>query len=157
MTTKVRDSICSVIMLAFGAVMVVLARDIPNKMPDKDVGSGYVPTFIGICILIVAAAKLILTLTNKKPAANQKIKFTQDALGGFGTIALMVVYMLIFEPVGFIVSSALYLFVQMIVLSDKTNRNPILFAIIAVALPVAVDALFVFAIHMPLPVGILGF
>ncbi len=156
MTNKVRDIICSVIMLAFGAMMVVLAQDIPHKVA-KDVGSAYVPTFIGICILIVAAAKLILTLVNKKPAASQKIKFTQDALGGFGTIALMVVYMLIFEPVGFIVSSALYLFVQMILLSDNKNRNPILFAIIAVALPVAVDALFVFAIKMPLPVGILGF
>ena len=156
MTTKVRDSICAVIMLAFGAAMVVLARDIPHKIAS-DVGSAYVPTFIGICIIVVAGAKLILTLLNKKPAAKEKIKFTQDALGGFGTIGLMVVYMLIFEPVGFIISSALYLFVQMILLSDKTNRNPILFAIIAVALPVAVDALFVYAIHMPLPVGILGF
>ena len=157
MTNKIRDIICSVIMLAFGTMMIVVAKDIPNKLGDKDVGSGYVPTFIGICILIVAISKLVLAITNKKPSANQKIKWTQDSLGGFGTIALMVVYMLIFEPVGFIVSSALYLFVQMIVLSDKTNRNPILFAIIAVALPVAVDALFVFAIHMPLPVGILGF
>ena len=65
--------------------------------------------------------------------------------------------LLCFEPVGFIVSSAVYLFVQMIVLSDNKNRNPILFAVISVALPVAIDALFVYAIHMPLPVGILGF
>lgn len=156
MTNKVRDVICSVIILAFGTMMIVLARDIPHKVA-KDVGSAYVPTFIGICIVVVAIAKLILTLMNKKPAAMEKIKFDKDALGGFGTIALMVVYMLIFEPVGFIVSSALYLFVQMVILSNKQNRNPILFAVIAIALPVAVDALFVYAIHMPLPVGILGF
>lgn len=156
MTNKIRDVICSVIMLAFGTAMIVLARDIPHKVA-KDVGSAYVPTFIGICIVAVSVAKLILTLLNKKPIANEKIKFDKDALGGFGTIGLMVVYMLIFEPVGFIVSSALYLFVQMILLSEKKNRNPVLFAVIAVALPVAVDALFVYAIHMPLPKGILGF
>lgn len=156
MTNKVRDAICAVIMLAFGTVMIVLARGIPHKIAS-DVGSAYVPTFIGICIIVVAAAKLILTFIKKNPAADQKIEFNQDALGGFGTIALMVAYMLMFEPVGFIVSSALYLFVQMVLLSNKQNRNPILFAVIAVALPTAVDALFVYAIHMPLPVGILGF
>ena len=156
MTTKLRDSICAVIMLAFGAAMIVLARDIPNKIA-KDVGSAYVPTFIGICILIVAVSKLVLAITNKKPSANQKIKWTSDSLGGFGTIALMAVYMLTFEKVGFIIASVVYLFVQMMILSDKTNRKPVLFAIIAVALPVAVEALFVYAIKMPLPVGYLGF
>jgi len=69
----------------------------------------------------------------------------------------MLVYMLALEPVGFIISSTVYLFVQMMLLSDKTNRKPVLFAIIAVLLPAAVDALFVYAIKMPLPVGILGF
>ena len=157
MTNKIRDIICSVIMLAFGTLMIVEAKDIPNKLGDKDVGSAYVPTFIGICILIVAVSKLVLAITNKKPSANQKIKWTQDAFGGFGTIALMAVYMLAIEPVGFIVASVVYLFVQMMLLSDSTNRRPVVFAIIAVALPVAVEALFVYAIKMPLPVGILGF
>jgi putative tricarboxylic transport membrane protein len=65
--------------------------------------------------------------------------------------------MLAIQPVGFIISSIVYLFVQMMLLSDNTNRKPVLFAIIAVVLPVAVEALFVYAIKMPLPVGILGF
>lgn len=157
MTNKIRDIICSVIMIAFGILMIVEAKDIPNKLGGKDVGSAYVPTFIAICILIVAVSKLVLAVVNKKPSANEKIKWTQDSLGGFGTIALMAAYMLTLEKVGFLVASAVYLFVQMMILSDKTNRKPVLFAIIAVALPVAVEALFVYAIKMPLPVGILGF
>lgn len=157
MTNRIRDIICSVIMLAFGTMMIVVAKDIPNKLGDKDVGSGYVPTFIGICILIVAVSKLVLAIIDKKPSANKKIQWTQDSLGGFGTIALMALYMLTIEKVGFIIASVVYLFVQMMILSDNTNRKPIVFAIIAVALPVAVEALFVYAIKMPLPVGILGF
>ena len=157
MTNKIRDIICSVIMLAFGTMMIVVAKDIPNKLGDKDVGSGYVSTFIGICILIVAISKLVLAIIDKKPSANKKIQWKLDSLGGFGTIALMAVYMLTFEKVGFIVASVVYLFVQMMILSDNTNRKPVVFAIIAVALPVAVEALFVYAIKMPLPVGILGF
>ena len=69
----------------------------------------------------------------------------------------MVLYMLAFEPVGFVVASAVYLFLQMLLLSDKTNRRPLLFAVVAVILPVAVDALFVYVIKMPLPVGVFGF
>lgn len=156
MTNKVRDVILSVIMLAFGLMMVIVARTIPH-MIQSDVGSGYVPTFIGACILVVGAAKLILTLVKSSPTANKKVVFDQDALGGFGTIGLMVIYMLIFDKIGFIISSALYLFVQMLLLSDETNRKPVLFAIVAVVLPVAVDALFVYAIHMPLPRGLFGF
>ena len=51
----------------------------------------------------------------------------------------------------------LYLFLQILWLSDDTNRKPVLFAIIAVVLPVAVSALFAFVIKMPLPRGIFGF
>ena len=69
----------------------------------------------------------------------------------------MLAYMFAFQPVGFIISSAIYLFLQMLILSNKENCKPILFLIISVALPVAVDALFVYAIHMPLPVGLFGF
>ena len=156
MTNKIRDMICSVIMLVFGAGMLILARDIPHKI-QSDVGSAYVPTVIAICIIVVAVAKLVLSMTKKDPFANKKIVIDQDWAGGIGTIVLMFVYMFIFEPVGFVFSSAIYLFVQMMILSNKNNRKPILFAAIAIILPIAVDALFVYAIQRPLPRGIWGF
>lgn len=156
MTNKVRDLLCSIIMLVFGVVMFVLALDIPHKIPT-DVGSGYVPKFVAICIIVVAVVQLVLTLTRKSAADKKKEKLFEDAKGGIATIVLMVVYMLIFQPVGFICSSAIYLFTQIMLLSDNTNRKPLLFAAIAILLPVAVDALFVFVIKMPLPKGIIGF
>ncbi len=143
-------------MLVFGAGMLILARDIPHMIPS-DVGSGYVPSFIGICIIVVAGAKLLLTLTKKDPTANQKAKNDSDWFGGVGTILLMVVYMAAFQPIGFVISSAVYLFLQMLLLSNEQNRKLPLFGAIAVLLPLAVDALFVFAIQMPLPKGLWGF
>ena len=41
--------------------------------------------------------------------------------------------------------------------ANNENRKPILFAIIAIVLPIAIDALFVFVIKMPLPKGLIGF
>lgn len=156
MKNKTRDLLCSVIMLAFGIVMFVLSLNIPHKIPT-DVGSGYVPKFVAICIMAVAAVQLILTLTRRSADDNKKEKLFDDAKGGIATIVLMTVYMLIFKPVGFICSSAIYLFAQIMLLSDNTNRKPLLFAAIAILLPIAVDALFVFVIKMPLPKGIIGF
>ena len=99
----------------------------------------------------------VLTLLDKSPSTKAKDKLFEDAKGGVVTILLMAAYMAILEPVGFIFSSILYLFLQILWLSDDTNRKPVLFAIIAVVLPVAVSALFAFVIKMPLPKGIFGF
>ncbi|MGW8115407.1 tripartite tricarboxylate transporter TctB family protein [Caproicibacterium sp. NSD3] len=156
MTNKVRDLVCSIIILVFGAGMFLIALGIPHKT-STDVGSGYVPEFVAICIIVTGVVQLILTLTRKSAGDRVKEKLFDDVKGGFGTIALMIVYMLIFQPVGFICSSAIYLFTQIMLLSDNTNRKPVLFAIIAILVPVAIYALFVYVIKMPLPKGIIGF
>ncbi len=156
MTNKTRDILCSIIVLAFGAAMIYFVKDV-RRVIRTDVGSAFVPTLIGWCIVVTGASKLLYSIFTSLKEENKKIVFDQDFFGGIGTIVLMVLYMLAFQPVGFIVASAVYLFLQMLLLSDRTNRKIILFAVVSVLLPVAVDALFVFVIKMPLPVGILGF
>ena len=156
MTNKMRDILCSIIVIAFGAAMIYYVKGV-RRVIRTDVGSAFIPTLIDWCIIVTGASKLLYSIFTGLKSENKKIVFDQDFFGGIGTIILMVLYMLAFQPVGFIVASAVYLFFQMLLLSDKTNRRIILFAIVSVLLPVAVDALFVFVIKMPLPVGILGF
>lgn len=156
MTNKKRNLITSVIFLVFGAFMLVQSLAVPHKIPS-DVGSGYVPAFISICLLVVAGAKLILTLLDKDPADEVVKKSDWSMKGGIVTIAIILVYMLAFEPVGFILSSIVFLFALMNWFANNENRKPILFAIIAIVLPIAIDALFVFVIKMPLPKGLIGF
>ena len=156
MTNKMRDILCAVIVIAFGAAMIYFVKDV-RRVIRTDVGSAYVPMFIGWCIIATVASKLLYSLFSKSKEENKKIVFDQDFFGGIGTIILMVLYMLAFQPIGFVVSSAVYLFVQMLIFSNRDNRKIILFALVAVLLPLAVDALFVYVIHMPLPVGVFGF
>ena len=156
MTNKTRDIICSIIVLAFGAAMIYYVKDV-RRVIRTDVGSAFVPTLIGWCIVATGACKLFYSIFTGLKEESKKIVFDQDFLGGIGTVVLMVLYMLAFQPVGFVVASAVYLFLQMLLLSEKSNRKVILFAVIAVLLPLAVDALFVYVIKMPLPVGVFGF
>ncbi|MDQ0152198.1 putative tricarboxylic transport membrane protein [Moryella indoligenes] len=156
MTNRRRNLTTSIIFLLFGAFMLVQALGVKHKI-ESDVGSGYVPAFIAICLIIVSVAKLILTVTGKSPADEVKEKKDSDWLGGVVTIAMMALYMFCFEPIGFVLSSAVYLFAQITWFSNSENRKPILFAIISIMLPIAIDALFVYAIKMPLPKGVFGF
>ena len=156
MSNKQRNLLTSVIFLIFGAFMLMQSLAVPHKIPS-DVGSGYVPAFIAICLLVVAGAKLIITLMNRDPADNAAKKSEWSTKGGIVTMVIMLAYMVAFEPVGFILSSIVFLFALMNWFANNENRKPVLFAIISILLPIAVDALFVFVIKMPLPKGIIGF
>lgn len=156
MTNKQRDILCSAIFLVFGIGMFYLSFGIKHRI-TSDVGSGYVPKFIAICIIAAAGAKLILSLKDKSTSSGKKEASEFDLPGGIGTVALMLMYMMALEPVGFILSSAVYLFLQILLMSNKDNRKPVLFAVISIVLPVAVYALFNYVIKMPLPKGVFGF
>lgn len=154
MTNKQRDILCSVLFLVFGAFVFVQALPIKPIM-EKDLGSGFMPKIIGASIMVIAAVKLALTLMSKASAT--KATTDDDLKGGLWTIAALSAYVLLFDSLGFILSTALYLFVQILVLSNEQNRNLKLFAAISVITPVAVYALFVYVIKMPLPAGLLSF
>lgn len=156
MTNKQRDILGSILFLILGAGMFYLSFGIKHRIPS-DVGSAYVPRFIAICIMVVAGAKLILSLMDKSASSKKKDGIEFDKLGGIGTVVLMFAYMLTLELLGFIVSSVAYLFLQIMLLSNKENRKPVLFAIISVLLPIGISALFYYVIKMPLPKGIIGF
>lgn len=154
MTNKQRDIVCSVLFLVFGAFVFVQALPIKPVM-GKDIGSGFMPKIIGASIIVIAAVKLVLTLISK--ASDAKASTDDDLKGGLWTIAALLAYVLLFDRLGFILSTALYLFVQILVLSNEQNRNLKLFAAISVVTPVAIYALFVYVIKMPLPAGLLNF
>jgi len=156
MTNKQRDILCSALFVLFGAGMLYLSFGIKHRIAS-DVGSGYVPKFIAICIIVAAGAKLILSLMDKSATGQKKEMADNDWFGGIGTVVLMFAYMLAFQPVGFLLSSMVYLFLQIMLMSNKDNRKPVLFAIISIALPIFVYAMFNYVIKMPLPRGILGF
>lgn len=156
MSNKVRDIIVSVVMIVLGAGMLVFINPL-RDVATSDVGPAYVPTLVAVCIIVSAAAKLILSVLDKDPDNNVKHKVFEDNFGGIATILLMAAYVLLLEPVGFIIASIVYLFLQILLLSDNTNRKPVLFAIIAVIIPIAISALFFYVIQVQLPVGIIGF
>lgn len=71
-------------------------------------------------------------------------------------VALILVWMLLIEPLGFIVATMLYIPFQMYLLSLDSKRNWVVIAIMAVVLPIAVYFLFRSVFNVMIPRGILS-
>ena len=153
MSEKTKGIITSILFLAFSVVMIVFARQY-KPMMKNDLGSGFFPMVVGIAMAALSVLRLILALREKKGEVK---KSGDDLMGGLATIILIGGYCIAFNPIGFIISTMVYLFLQILVLTPKEKRSwPITIAISVIA-PIAFYVLFVYAINTPLPKGLLSF
>ena len=153
MTDKKKGIITSVLFLAFSIVMIIFAKDI-KPMMENDLGSGFFPMVVGIAMCGLSVLRLVLALREKEKEAK---KSNDDLMGGLGTLILIGAYCIAFNPVGFIISTIVYLFLQILLLTPKAKRNWLVISIISVVTPFAFYALFVYLINTPLPRGLFGF
>jgi putative tricarboxylic transport membrane protein len=154
MGEKTKEIICSVIFAVFGGFMYLEAAKI-HPLMEKDLGSGFFPKIIGLSIFVVAIIQLILTIKREAPKETKNDQ--EDSKGGLFTIAAIAGYTVLYDVLGFILSTMIYLFIQICILSSKKNRNYKLFALVSVITPFIIYALFVYVIDMPLPEGLLSF
>ena len=153
MSNKEKNLVVSLVFMAFGIFLFVESMGIKHMMKN-DVGSAFFPKVVAVAITGVSVIRLIMTL--REPAGERK-KSNSDLKGGWLTIVLIAAYVMAFQPVGFIISTMVYLFLQILVLVPKEKRSWPLTVIISVAAPIAIYALFTYAISSPLPKGIWGF
>ena len=154
MTDKQRDYLCSILFLIFGIFLFTQSMGI-QAMMGKDLGSGFVPKIVAGAIVVFSIWKLSITVLSKTEGG--KKKQDDDMKGGLFTICLLAAYVVLFKPLGFIISTVFYLFLQTLILSDESNRNLPLFGVISVTAPIVIYVLFVYVIKMPLPTGPVGF
>jgi len=153
MTDKKKGIITSVIFLVFSIVMVVFARQI-KPMMQNDVGSGFFPTVIGFAMCAISVLRLVMAVREKEGEAK---KSGDDIKGGLETLILVGAYCIVFSSVGFIISTIVYLFLQILILTPAEKRSiPITIAISLIA-PFVIYAMFVYLINTPLPKGLFGF
>ena len=153
MSSKKKNLIVSLVFMAFGIFLFVEAMGIKHMMKN-DVGSAFFPKVVAVAITGVSVIRLIMTL--REPAGERK-KSSSDLKGGWLTIVLIAAYVMAFQPVGFIISTIVYLFLQILVLVPKEKRSWPLTIIISVVAPLAIYGLFTYLISSPLPKGLWGY
>ena len=139
--------------LVFSCVCLWASRTYPNlSAPYMNISASFFPTMVSIIMVLLSVVMLIKAFT--KPEICEISPAQQKAyLRGLLAIVVSLVYVLIFKPVGYILSSIVCLFAMMLVFG---NRKWVPMAIISVALPILLYMVFYYVLKTNLPAGLLG-
>lgn len=156
---KYGDIVTGIFFMLLSAAMMAMAMLLP-KSKVMDIGPEFMPMCIGMVTFGLAAA---LTFFNVK---NFKLRTAQidpasivscDYRRVLTSIVLVLIYVFILQPIGFLVSTFVYLPLQMLVLSpeDKRGKKEVIqLVVIGIVFTLIVFFLFRYGFKIVLPAGI---
>ena len=156
---KYGDIVVGVFFMALSAIMMVMAQMLP-KSKVMEIGPDFMPMVIGAITFVLALILTVLNVKNMKMRAAELEKITIDECDYKRVLLsalLVLVYVFILQPVGFIVSTLVYLPLQMLVLSPDDQRGKkqiIQLLIIDLIFTMVVFFLFRYGFKIVLPAGI---
>lgn len=152
---KMQDLVFGIVVLAFAAFYTVTTMMIPLKENSDIINARTVPLLLCAAMWVLGICQLLAARkADGKPLEKEK----RDMLTVGKTAALIVIYIALFEPVGFIITTLLYLFLQFIVLTPANKKaNLPVYAVIAVAVSLFVYTVFRYGLDIILPQGLITF
>ncbi|RGZ01177.1 tripartite tricarboxylate transporter TctB family protein [Clostridium sp. AM58-1XD] len=160
MSQKKRDIASGIVFFLLAVALYAGSYSIVVTTTDA-MGPQFFPRTVAVMMGVLAAAQIVLNV--RKPEMEGE-KGEADT-GGFNirsitTIAILFLYAVLVQKVGFVVMTMLYLFGQIMLLLPekrlKSGKSIVLTLIISVAVPVLIYQLFYHAFSIFLPTGILG-
>jgi len=125
-------------------------------------GADFVPRLTAVFLvilgiaLIVNGVKSLKEIKNLETKQEEKKEETPDYISVAVTLILLLIYVILLEKIGFIIMTSLFLFIQFIILSAKSQRKYMQFALISMITSVSAYYLFVSVFQVMIPAGILG-
>ncbi|MFC0559418.1 tripartite tricarboxylate transporter TctB family protein [Halalkalibacter alkalisediminis] len=168
MLKQYKDIYASVFLLIVSIIMFIATYSI-QKMTVTNIGADFAPRLLAVGIFVLS---LILLTNSIKQVRNpqtavildeeeeeeeeQNLKESISKLSVVGTIALLIGYVALIPSIGFLIMTAIYLFLQMYLLAERAHRNITLFLIISVVSSGIIYYCFKSIFYLRLPAGILG-
>lgn len=133
------------------------------------VGPDFMPKIIAGLIALVSIAIIVSAFKEQKKKKALEIQMGEDEvsvtldeseekvyLPVILSLALMVGYLILLPYIGFLIMTAVYLFFQMYVLSEQSNKRLVLFLIVSMVSSAITYYVFRSIFYVMLPSGILG-
>lgn len=157
---KCKDLILGVVMLLFSGFYLYYAQQIKTrpKLTPAYASAQIMPKLLGVLLAILSVLCIIQGIKKVRQAdtGEQAKKADKgDIMAVTLTFAVIIGYTLILPTLGFCLSTAIYLFLQMNILAPKAKRNYVLFAVIAVVFTAFVFVAFRVGLQQLLPRGII--
>lgn len=144
------EALLGVIMIAIGAVFVIMTLQLPNT-ESQLFDSRFMPMVTAIIMIAMGIPQLIQNYNKKKEISSKKDNKTLLI-----TVGLLAFYVLLYGRLGFVVTSAIFLFFEIINLTPPyIKKNYIVNGTIAIVAPSVIYYLFYYAFRIILPAGIL--
>lgn len=163
-----KDIFASAFFIVFSIVMYIASNSI-IKLTVSKIGADFVPKLVAIGMLILSVFYLIQAIkqqvrVNREGNTNAPTETDIDGkekkkispLSVLATVGLLVLYIALLPFIGFLITTTVYLFFQMYLLADKTERRIPLFVIISVVTSIFIYFIFKYVFYLMLPSGILG-
>jgi len=162
-TANKKELIIGVAMLGASIAYLVMAYRVPGH---DGIDAATVPTLLAILLCLLGALQTLSAIGNRaRPAAEsdadspeQTSTSVVEPLTVLKTLGLILIYVVLLGPVGFPIMTALYLYLQFIVLTPADHKvRHLLYAAIAVVTSAVIYLLFREAFDLLLPAGLLNF
>lgn len=148
---RLKDVVVGAIMAGAGIVYLRMTAALPAR---DGVDAGTVPSILAWMMIALGLIELVGAL--RRPAATEVE--TRAASSGLVTVALTLLliagFIAALRPLGFPIATAVYLFLQFLVLTPQSVKRPVpLYAGLAIASSVLIFATFRYAFDLLLPAG----
>ncbi|WP_367568692.1 tripartite tricarboxylate transporter TctB family protein [Lacrimispora sp.] len=154
-TKNFSELVVNMVIFIFGALLFVSAQSIEVGAAMGQ-GGDFMPKLCSALWLLISGLLVVTTVLDKCPREEGE---KGNLKGFFLTLILLFLYVLLLEPVGFVITSIVYMFIQMMLFVPKelvNKKQLIVFTVVSVLLPVLVNLLFENVFYLILPAGILG-
>jgi len=156
MKEKNRDIISSLILIALSVFGLYLTFDIPEPFREYDLGAAFLPRLALGLIGALAALKIVVALIENR-AEEGNAFHTGQLLRGGATIVLVGLYCFCYKPLGFLLDTLIYLFLQILILTPREKRSIWKIVLIDVAATVVIYLIFKQGFSVRLPQGLITF
>jgi putative tricarboxylic transport membrane protein len=159
-----KDVYASAFLILASIVMYIASNSI-KKLTVSKIGADFAPKLVAIAILILSILYLINSIKQlKSPKAEAAVEENTEVaekkkvspLSVLATVGLLFLYIALLPYIGFLITTAIYLFAQMYLLAEKKQRKIWLFLVVSIITSVFVYFIFKSVFYLQLPAGILG-
>jgi hypothetical protein len=162
--------IASAMIILFALYIFVASFSITS---GAALGPAFMPQIMGVILFALGIADFVgelkkeknakkeahvITKTEEKETATGKCSYKEWIAKHIdqSSAVLLLIYVYSIKPLGFLVASAIYMFVHMLFLTVNTKRNYVVIVLLAVIAPSIIYFGFVKLFYLLLPPGILG-
>lgn len=157
MEKNIANNIINLALFIVGVALFIAAQGIRTGAAMGQ-GGDFMPKLCSTVWLGLSGIMLVLGFCGGKKTSVKACQTKTNIKGLLMTLALLFVYILLLNSVGFMIMSVIYLFLQILLFTPKeqrTKKTYIIIAVLSLVIPITVDILFANVFSLIMPAGLL--